>query len=232
THWPVPDSFGIDRFADDRSLRSLLPLYVDADLLAHVQPVLEDLGPRLGGEMDEWAHQADVNPPVLHHRTRSGRDHQRIEVHPAYRELQKVAFEELGMHAMSHRTVLGWDTPLPPSVKYTSFYLFAQAEFGLECPVNMTDSLTRTLRKFGDQELIDRYLPTLTSLSMETLTQGAMFMTEQDAGSDVGRATTRAVDNGDGTWSLTGEKWFCSNADADVTMILARPEGAPKGIKG
>ena len=232
THWPVPDSFGIDRFADDRSLRSLLPLYVDADLLAHVQPVLEDLGPRLGGEMDEWAHQADVNPPVLHHRTRSGRDHQRIEVHPAYRELQKVAFEELGMHAMSHRPVLGWDTPLPPSVKYTIFYLFAQAEFGLECPVNMTDSLTRTLRKFGDQELIDRYLPTLTSLSMETLTQGAMFMTEQDAGSDVGRATTRAVDNGDGTWSLTGEKWFCSNADADLTMILARPDGAPAGIKG
>ena len=230
--WPVPDSHGIDRYADDRSLRSLLPLYLDEDLLAHLQPVLEDLGPRLGGEMDDWAHQADVNPPVLHHRTRAGRDHQWIEVHPAYRSLQKVAFEELGMHAMSHRPVLGWDKPMPPLVKYMFFYLFAQAEFGLECPVSMTDALTRTLRKFGDQELIDRYLPTMTSVSLDTLTQGAMFMTEQDAGSDVGRATTIASDNGDGTWSLTGEKWFCSNADADVTMILARPEGAPKGIKG
>lgn len=230
--WPVPDSFGIDRYADDRILRSLLPLYLDADLLAHLQPVLEDLGPRLGGEMDEWAHLADTNPPVLRHRTRSGRDHQWIEVHPAYRELQKVAFEQLGMHAMSHRPVLGWDEPMPPLVKYMFFYLFAQAEFGLECPVSMTDALTRTLRKFGDQELIDRYLPTMTSVSLDTLTQGAMFMTEQDAGSDVGRATTHAADNGDGTWSLTGEKWFCSNADADVTMILARPEGAPRGIKG
>src|SRR5699024_11894629 len=124
THWPVPDSFGIDRFADDRSLRSLLPLYVDADLLAHVQPVLEDLGPRLGGEMDEWAHQADVNPPVLHHRTRSGRDHQRIEVHPAYRSLQKVTCEELGMHAMSHRPVRDGDEPRQPLDKCKSVYLY------------------------------------------------------------------------------------------------------------
>ena len=42
----------------------------------------------------------------------------------------------------------------------------------------------------------------------------------------MGRATTIARDNGDGSWALTGEKWFCSNADAEVTMILARPEGA------
>ncbi|HLR44232.1 MAG TPA: acyl-CoA dehydrogenase family protein [Brevibacterium sp.] len=230
--WPVPDSHGIDRVADDRSLQSILPLYLADDLRAHLQPVLDDLGPRLGGEMDDWAHQADVNPPVLHHRTRQGRDHQWIEVHPAYRALQRVAFEDLGIHAMSHRPVLGWDEPMPPFVKYMFFYLFAQAEFGLECPVSMTDALTRTLRKFGDQELIDRYLPGITSTSLETLTQGAMFMTEQDAGSDVGRATTAARDNGDGSWSLTGEKWFCSNADADVTMILARPEGAQPGIRG
>lgn len=230
--WPVPDSHGIDRVADDKSLQALLPLYLDDDLRSHLAPVLAELGPRLGGEMDDWAHQADVNPPVLHHRTRQGRDRQWIEVHPAYRELQKVAFEDLGMHAMSHTPVLGWDEPMPPLVKYMFFYLFAQAEFGLECPVSMTDALTRTLRKFGDQELIDRYLPTLTSTSLETLTQGAMFMTEQDAGSDVGRATTIARDNGDGSWALTGEKWFCSNADAEVTMILARPEGAQPGIKG
>ncbi|SMX94968.1 Acyl-CoA dehydrogenase, middle domain [Brevibacterium sp. Mu109] len=230
--WPVPDSHGIDRVADDKSLQALLPLYLEEDLRKHLAPVLAELGPRLGGEMDDWAHLADVNPPVLHHRTRQGRDHQWIEVHPAYRELQRVAFEDLGMHAMSHTPVLGWDKPMPPLVKYMFFYLFAQAEFGLECPVSMTDALTRTLRKFGDQELIDRYLPTLTSTSLETLTQGAMFMTEQDAGSDVGRATTIARDNGDGSWALTGEKWFCSNADAEVTMILARPEGAQRGIKG
>jgi acyl-CoA dehydrogenase len=229
----VPDSFGIDRVADDESLRSLLPLYLDPDLLAHLEPVLADLGPRLGGELDALAGEADRNPPVLEHRTRTGLDRQEVRVHPAYRRLQETAFGELGMAAASHRPgVLGWPAPLPPVAKYLLFYLFAQAEFGLECPVSMTDALTRTLRKFGSQELIDRWLPGLTSTDLDSLTQGAMFMTEQDAGSDVGRATTTARENADGTWSLTGQKWFCSNVDAELAMVLARPEGAVAGIKG
>ena len=233
TMTPVPDSYGIDRFADDRSLADLLPLYLDEKLLAHLRPVFEDLGPRLGGELDDLAHDADINPPVLKHRTRNGADQQSIEIHPAYRRLQEVAFGELGLAAMSHRPgVLGWDEPMPPIVKYLLVYLFTQAEFGLLCPVNMTDSLTRTLRKYGSPELVDRFIDGLTRTDVDTLTQGAMFMTEQDAGSDVGRATTTAVDNGDGTWALTGEKWFCSNADADLAMVLARPEGAKPGIKG
>ncbi|MGO1398647.1 MAG: DNA alkylation response protein, partial [Brevibacterium yomogidense] len=49
--WPVPDSHGIDRVADDKSLQALLPLYLDDDLRSHLAPVLAELGPRLGGEM-------------------------------------------------------------------------------------------------------------------------------------------------------------------------------------
>lgn len=229
----VPDSYGIDRYADDEALRDVLPLYITPELLAHLTPTLQNLGPRLGGELDDLAGQADRNPPVLHPRTRSGQDVQSIEIHPAYRKLQEVAFGELGMAAMSHRPgVLGWSEPMPPVVKYLFFYLFAQAEFGLECPVSMTDALTRTLRTFGDEELVNRYIDGLTSTDLDALTQGAMFMTEQDAGSDVGRAGTRATDTGDGSWSLSGQKWFCSNADAELAMVLARPEGAVPGIKG
>lgn len=231
--WPVPDSYGIDRFADDSSLRSLLPLYLDDDLHQHLMPVFEDLGPRLGGELDSLAADADKNPPVLHQRNRRGEDLQSIEIHPAYRQLQEVAYGELGMAAMSHTAgVFGWPEPLPPVVKYIFFYLFAQAEFGLECPVSMTDSLTRVLRKYGSQDLIDYYLPKLTSQNLDELWQGAMFMTEQAAGSDVGQTSTIAEPNDDGTWGLTGEKWFCSNVDAKLTMVLARPAGAGGGIKG
>lgn len=230
---PVPDSRGINRFTDDGALRMLLPQYLDSELLAHLMPTLEDLGWRLGGELDELAHLADQNPPVLHHRDRTGEDRQRVETHPAYRELERVAFGELGMAAMSHRGgVLGWPEKLPPLAKYLFFYLFAQAEFGLECPVSMTDALTRTLRKFGSTELIARYVDGLTSQDLSQLQQGAMFMTELQAGSDVGRTSTVATDNGDGSWSLVGEKWFCSNADADLAMVLARPRGAALGVKG
>src|ERR1700742_528643 len=66
---------------------------------------------------------------------------------------------------------------------------------------------------------------------MSKLTQGGQFMTEKEGGSDVGTLTTTAVQEGD-HWRLYGEKWFCSNADAKVVMLLARPEGAPPGTRG
>jgi len=95
----------------------------------------------------------------------------------------------------------------------------------------MTDSLTRTLRKFGAPELVQRYLPQLQSQDFDELFQGAMFMTEQAAGSDVSRTETRARLE-DGQWRLYGEKWFCSNPDADLAMVLARPDDAPSGMAG
>lgn len=127
--------------------------------------------------------------------------------------------------------MLGADAPLPPIVKYGLTYLFVQAEFGLCCPLSMTDSLTRTLRKFGKPELVARYIDGLTSQDMDALTQGAMFMTEQIAGSDVGAIETTARFE-DGEWRLYGDKWFCSNPDAGLAMVLARPEGGESGTKG
>jgi acyl-CoA dehydrogenase len=127
--------------------------------------------------------------------------------------------------------VLGWPQALPPAAKYALTYLFVQAEFGLCCPLSMTDSLTRTLRKFGDAALVDRYLPMLTTQVFDELWQGAMFMTEQGAGSDVAATATRAVPDGD-AYRLHGDKWFCSNPDAALAMVLARIDGAPAGMKG
>jgi len=89
----------------------------------------------------------------------------------------------------------------------------------------------RTLRKFGAPELVQRYLPQLQSQDFDELFQGAMFMTEQAAGSDVSRTETRARLE-DGQWRLYGEKWFCSNPDADLAMVLARPDDAPSGMAG
>jgi hypothetical protein len=66
---------------------------------------------------------------------------------------------------------------------------------------------------------------------MDTLIQGAMFMTEQQAGSDVGFISTKAIKQGE-QWALYGDKWFCSNADAGLALVLARPEGAPPGTRG
>lgn len=239
TEHPVPDRQGGSLYTADPELRALLPLYLPADLLNVLQPHLERMGELAGGVLDELAMTADQNPPTLTHRTRSGIDQQLVHKHPAYVELERVAFSEFGLAAASHRAgVFGWDKPMPPAAKYALTYMLVQAEFGLCCPLSMTDSLTRTLRKFGDPALVERFLPNLTTQVFEDLFQGAMFMTEQGAGSDVAATATRAVRDpqAEGGWRLIGDKWFCSNPDAGLAMVLARVEdeagNAVPGHKG
>jgi alkylation response protein AidB-like acyl-CoA dehydrogenase len=145
--------------------------------------------------------------------------------------MEALAFGEFGLSAVSHRPALGWHEAMPPAAKYAIAFLFTQAEFGLMCPVSMTDSLARTLRRFGEKSLVDRYYDKLTTTELDRLYQGAMFMTEQGAGSDISATETRAELRQDGTWRLTGDKWFCSNVDADLAMVLARSEAKP-GLRG
>ena len=64
-----------------------------------------------------------------------------------------------------------------------------------------------------------------------------MMLTEPDAGSDVGAGRSKAVQQSDGTWHITGTKRFITSGDADIYdniihFVLARPEGHGPGTKG
>jgi len=64
-----------------------------------------------------------------------------------------------------------------------------------------------------------------------------MVLTEPDAGSDVGAGRSKAVQQPDGTWHITGTKRFITSGDSDLQenimhFVLARPEGAGPGTKG
>ncbi|WPG37370.1 acyl-CoA dehydrogenase family protein [Variovorax sp. EBFNA2] len=233
TAHPIPDRHGQNLFTTDTELHTLLALYLPEALRTHMRPHFERLGGLAGGLLDDLAGTADRNPPTLKQRTRTGVDEQKVIKHPAYVEMERLALSEFGLAAISHRDeTLGWQGKMPPLVKYVLTYLFVQAEFGLCCPVSMTDSLTRTLKKFGTPELVAKYLPRLTSLDFDELAQGAMFMTEQAAGSDIAATATTAQRQADGSWRLAGDKWFCSNPDAGFAMVLARADDAPAGMKG
>ena len=228
----VPDSRGLNLFRADPYAAALSERYLPSALHTHLLPHLDRLGALAGAQLDELAFVADQNPPTLSVRNRAGQDESRIDKHPAYVEMERLAYSEFGLAALSHRGgVLGWSEPMPPAAKYALSHLFVQAEFGLCCPVSMTDSLARTLRKFGDPALVDSVLPQVTALDFDELRQGAMFMTEQGAGSDVSATATQAELQEDGTWRLYGDKWFCSNADAGYAMVLARSESTT-GLKG
>ena len=219
----------MDFYAVDQGLRDLLAIYLPGEVLDRLTPHYQRLGQLAGGRLDELARIADRHPPVLHPRDRFGRDLDWIEYHPAYREMEQIAFGDFQFHAMSHRGgVLGMDRPLPPVAKYAFQYLFVQGEFGLMCPISVTDTSIHLIRKFGSNALQDYLLPKMLSADLSTMWKGTQFMTEKAGGSDVGAIETIARSE-HGVWRLYGEKWFCSHTDADVALMLARPEGAPAG---
>jgi len=189
----APDCAGTDFYAADRGLRDLLALYLPADVRATLDPHFARLGWLAGGRLDELARIADRHPPVLHARDRFGRDEDWIEYHPAYREMEAIAFGDFQFHAMSHRAgVLGMDAPLPPVAKYAFQYLFVQAEFGLMCPISVTDTSIHLIRRFGSEALRSYLLPRMLSPDLSRLWKGTQFMTEKAGGSDVGAIETVA----------------------------------------
>ena len=216
----------------DRSIRDVLELYLSPEAFAHFAPHLERLGQMGGGILNELAMTADKHGPMLHHRDRFGRDQDWVEYHPAYRRMEDIAYGQFGMHAMSRREgVLGWPDIVPPLVKYAFNYLFVQSEFGLLCPVSATDTCALLIQNYASEELKRRYLPGMLTQDMGGLLRGAQFMTEKAGGSDISRSALTARRSGD-HWELWGDKWFCSCADSEVVLLLARCADAPKGNAG
>jgi acyl-CoA dehydrogenase len=228
----APDCRGMNFYRVDRGLRDLLDLHMEPKLRAAMEPYLDRLGDLAGGRLDELAEIADKHPPVLHARDRFGRDEDWVEFHPAYRAMEQIAFGEFGLHAMAHRPgVLGWPEPLPYIAKYAFQYLFVQAEFGLMCPISVTDTGAVLVENYGSDDLKSRYLRRMLSQDMNEIFKGAQYMTERAGGSDLGNSSVTAKRDGD-FWRLYGDKWFCSAVDGDVVLLLARPDGAPSGSGG
>lgn len=237
-HHIAADAHGQNFYSIDRPFQDLMRLYMEPGLLRQMTPHFERLGGLAGGRLDELAMIADKHPPVLQPRDRFGRDEDWIDYHPAYREMEKIAYEEFGLHAMSHRAgVLGLAEPAHPLVKYAFTYLFVQGEFGLMCPVSMSDTSNFTMKTHASPELKRLLMDRLLSQNPVDMMKGAQLMTEKAGGSDVGALETEAERIGVGAdgierWKIYGQKWFCSHADADLALILARPRGAAAGTRG
>lgn len=228
----APDCAGLNFFEIDHQFRSLLPLYLTDKEHAHFTPHFERMGEVAGGRLNDLAMEADKQGPILHARDRYGRDQDWIEYSAAYREMERIAWGDFQMAAMAHRPgALDWPEKTPAPVKYAFQYMFSQAEFGILCPLSVTETSAYHFEWVGDPKLKEMFWEKMTALDFDDRMTGAQFMTEKSAGSDVGASTLTAVPDGD-AWRLYGEKWFCSHADAEVALLLARPDGAPDGTKG
>ena len=97
----------------------------------------------------------------------------------------------------------------------------------------LTQGQIEALEYHASDEIKALYLPKLISGTWT----GTMNLTEPQAGSDVGALRTRATENGDGSYAITGQKIYITWGDHDVAenichLVLARIAGAPEGTKG
>lgn len=240
----MPDTSGINFYSADPDLAFLLHRYLSEDEYERAQKIMTDMGEVAVQSMDALAETANRQGPVLHQYDKRGQRVDQVVFHPAYHELEKIAYEDFAIAACTYREgALGWPGRVPQPVKFALAYLGMQAESGVFCPVSMTDALARLLKRYGSEAVQQRFLPGLTALTLDQLKQGAMFLTEKQGGSDVGLTETiarprfvdvPASDNAElrPEWELWGDKWFCSNVSADYILTLARPEGAVAGTRG
>ncbi|MEU4211638.1 acyl-CoA dehydrogenase family protein [Streptomyces sp. NPDC026206] len=186
---------------------------------------VRELGARAGSqEVQDWARMAEASPPVLRTHDRYGHRVDEVDFHPAWHDLMTVAVES-GQHAAP------WTEARSGAhlVRAAKFYVWAQAEPGHGCPVSMTYAAVPALR--AEPALAARYEPLLASrtydyglrppLGKQGLIAG-MSMTEKQGGSDVRANTTTAVPAGDGSYVVTGHKWFTSAPMSDVFLLLAQ----------
>ena len=179
-------------------------------------------------EAQRWGELADRHRPVLHTHDRYGHRVDEVEYDPAYHELMRAAIAH-GMHAAP------WADERPGAhvVRAAKTSVWT-VEPGHICPISMTYAVVPALR--CNPELVAVYEPLLTSREYDPelrpaatkagITAG-MSMTEKQGGSDVRAGTTQATPNADGTYSLTGHKWFTSAPMCDIFLVLAQ---APSGL--
>ncbi|MCL2535475.1 MAG: acyl-CoA dehydrogenase family protein, partial [Nocardiaceae bacterium] len=181
------------------------------------------------GDFQHAAELANTEIPRLDTHDRYGHRIDEVEYHPAYHQVISAAVEH-GAHTAA------WAQPRAGAnvARAATFMLFAQVEPGHACPISMTHSAVPSLMLAPD--LAERWLPRVYSrgydgaLAAPGDKPGVLFgmaMTEKQGGSDVRANTTTAQRLSDGTYALTGHKWFCSAPMSDAFLVLAN---APEGL--
>ncbi|MCG8443668.1 MAG: acyl-CoA dehydrogenase family protein [Caulobacterales bacterium] len=189
---------------------------------------LTAFGAQVGaGETQQWAREANQSPPAFTPFDRYGRRIDEAAFHPAYHALMT-----LGLTAGVSGAA--WTAGEAGHALHAALmFLMGQADYGVCCPMSMTYAVVPALR--AEPEVARVWEPRVTAPAYDrrvlpagekrAATMG-MAMTEKQGGSDVRANTTRAARESDGSYRLTGHKWFCSAPMSDAFLTLAQtPEG-------
>lgn len=214
-------------FLEDAHFRRVLRMYARPERLAALEEELTRFGAEVVGPLDRAVRKNNepLNLPKLDRWSDYGARTESVDHHPTYHEAGRYIYGSGVMEAYAeHPNTMG---------VLSRFYVSSfNGEAGHNCPLACTAGVIRVLQELGTEELKAKYLPGLLNRDYEKHLEGAQFLTEVQGGSDVGANSVTATQADDGTWRIFGEKWFCSNIDADVFLMTARPEGAGAGTSG
>ena len=227
----IPQVEHTDWYTPDEHLRWLVRRSVGEAVWPVAEAALQEAGRLVPRTIEPLARTADRHPPVLQQYDARGERVDEIELHPAFWQLMEIP-NRFGLVRMGH--VPGWrglSGPAPRALVSAIEYIWLQADQAVAgCPVAMQSAMARALRR-NDAELAARFVPRLCDDTGNHMS-AAMLLTEKAGGSDVGANETVAVRQDDGSWRLSGEKWFASCAHNDLILTTARPEGAGPGTRG
>ncbi len=221
-----------DLFADDAAFNAL----VSAHGLDDRRPSFHETGRVVAGPLDRVVRTNNVhrNLPVLDDYDGVGNFTARIAHHPSWWAAGRYIYGTGIMAAYG-------ESPTPHRYILSLFYLTAQAgEAGHNCPLACAAGAIRTLQVLGTETQKGGALARLLDPNFDTNWTASQFLTEVQGGSDVGANALQATPlepldvaaAPGGRWRLDGEKWFCSNADADVFLVTARVAPPDTGTRG
>ena len=188
-----------------------------------VDAILNEAGKMCNEVMAPVQRNGDLHPAVLENGI--------VRTSPGYAEAYS-AISAGGWISTSADPEYG-GMGLPMTVTTAVNEMMSAACLSLQLAPLMTQGQIEALEAHADENIKALYLPKLISGEWT----GTMNLTEPQAGSDVGALNSKAVDNGDGTYAITGQKIYISWGDNDFTenvchLVLARLPDGPKGTKG
>ncbi len=219
----------VNYYTANPNLRAVLTVRAGPARTAAMEPRLADFGAAVSAVIDPAVGVLEHHRQLPAHVAWDGigRHREDVEFHPAHRQVGQAVWAS-GMMAVNRGGTGAFE-------QAALFYLLSHVgEGGQACPVVCTAGLTRALEHRGSAELQQRYLAGLSQVDYDRGLRGSQFLTEIQGGSDVGANLVAAVPDPDepGAWRLSGEKWFCSVADADLFAVTARADGGGSGTRG
>jgi len=172
---------------------------------------LMDFGEAISTQLEPLVRENNLamNLPRLESYNSIGERIDKVVHHPTYVKAGNIIYQSRLLEKMSQ----------PGGLLECLSFLFLSSqtgEAGHNCPIACSAGMIRVLQKNPEIPNQAFYLEKLISPSFETNYTGAQFLTEIQGGSDVGLNAVMAKQDEKNTWRIYGEKWFCSNAGADL----------------